>query len=151
MSTHASIVFGDIAIYRHADGYPSVTGEDLVEFIYQCSLLEDSKFYDLPYLAAKYVVWLAHQFAKYDFSIVKQFTAEEYEKPQCYLNFSCLGIETTKNLDGVCDYTYVIGNVSNINDIPVIVCYEGSTEIKTYDMARLIEEKNNKVIKKKII
>ena len=49
-------------IYRHSDGYPEGAGVDLLSFLDECAGLDDSRFGDASYLAAKYVVWLAGKF-----------------------------------------------------------------------------------------
>ena len=51
-------------VYRHADGYPSGAGADLLEFLRAVQLqTPDTRFSDPSYLAAKYVVFLAERFA----------------------------------------------------------------------------------------
>ncbi len=108
MSTSAGIIFGkDIAIYRHSDGYPECTGEDLVEFMYQCSLMKDSRLNNPSYLAAKYVVWLAHFFTKYSLWPARNLTKEEYENPQNYLNFLSVGIINAKDAKNM-NFVYYI-------------------------------------------
>lgn len=51
-------------IYRHTDGYPEGAGNDIFRFLNRVNKLHDSRFDDAPYLAAKYVVFLAEIFAK---------------------------------------------------------------------------------------
>ena len=51
-------------VYRHADGYPSGAGADILEFLRSVQLQTlDTRFSDPSYLAAKYVVFLAQRFA----------------------------------------------------------------------------------------
>lgn len=50
-------------IYRHSDGYPEGAGVDLLRFIEETGALRDSRWGDPSYLAAKYVVFLAREFA----------------------------------------------------------------------------------------
>lgn len=50
-------------VYRHSDGYPGVAGADLFRFLNEVNdNVKDKRFSDPTYLAAKYVVWLAHEF-----------------------------------------------------------------------------------------
>lgn len=51
-------------IYRHSDGYPEGAGKDLIEFLYRCQRLRDSRLNDVSYLAAKYVVFLSERFRR---------------------------------------------------------------------------------------
>jgi hypothetical protein len=51
-------------VFRHTDGYPSETGKDLLAFFADAP--EDTRFNDPTMLAARYVVWLANQFAHGD-------------------------------------------------------------------------------------
>ena len=72
MSTRTNIHFcnapGDIVsnIYRHCDGYPSGVLPDLVEFFEAVGRLNDTRFGDAEYLAAKFIVWQAAQYASQD-------------------------------------------------------------------------------------
>jgi hypothetical protein len=71
MSTRATIHFCDpdskkpvAIIYRHGDGYPEGLGEDLKKFVEDVKKqTTDTRFNDPAYLAAKWVVWDAHQMA----------------------------------------------------------------------------------------
>jgi len=51
-------------IYRHSDGYPDGAGADLLRFIEETGKLSDSRHADPSYLSAKYVVFLAREFAR---------------------------------------------------------------------------------------
>lgn len=50
-------------IYRHSDGYPSGLGADLHRFLDEAAKLDDNRFSDAEYLAAKFLVWQAHEYA----------------------------------------------------------------------------------------
>ena len=64
-TTHFSLGEPPTAIvYRHADGYPSGAGADLLDFLREVQRqTSDTRFGDPSYLAAKYVVFLAERFA----------------------------------------------------------------------------------------
>jgi len=71
MSTKATVHFnyGDktrAIIYRHSDGYPDGLGKDLERFLDDVSKLNDTRFRDPSYLAAKFVVWQANEYADKD-------------------------------------------------------------------------------------
>lgn len=67
-TTHFVSELGDkptAIVYRHSDGYPSGAGKDIQQFLRDVvANTQDTRFYDPSYLAAKYVVWLAGQFAR---------------------------------------------------------------------------------------
>jgi hypothetical protein len=69
MSTRSTTHFQDgdrevAIIYRHSDGYPGAAGADLLKFFDEVQRqTSDTRFDDPSYLAAKYVVFLAGQFA----------------------------------------------------------------------------------------
>lgn len=70
MSTRATIHFHyqneakpEAIVYRHHDGYPKETGVDITRFIKRLEKLDDTRFSDPTILAARYVVYLAEQFA----------------------------------------------------------------------------------------
>ena len=73
MSTRATIHFHtdgdknpDAIIYRHGDGYPDGLGLDLQTFFAEVkSNVEDTRFNNGSYLAAKWVVWDARQMSQY--------------------------------------------------------------------------------------
>lgn len=87
MSTRATVHFQyngktEAIVYRHTDGYPEGLGEDLKQFFAdvetQCSNgYGGTRFNDPTYLAAKFVVWQAMQYA------------ENKEKP---LDFLSIGV-----------------------------------------------------------
>jgi len=65
MSTRATVHFTydpdgkpDAIVYRHSDGYPEGLGEDLKAFLTDIAAnVNDTRFGDPSYLAAKWVVW----------------------------------------------------------------------------------------------
>lgn len=49
-------------VYRHSDGYPEAVLPDLERFVEDVGKqTKDTRFDDASYLAAKYVVWQAHE------------------------------------------------------------------------------------------
>ena len=68
MSTRATIHFQETGatraiIYRHSDGYPEGLGADLSLFFSELAAsVQDNRFDDPSYLAAKYVVWQADRY-----------------------------------------------------------------------------------------
>jgi len=77
MSTRATVHFGSqnadgkftkqAIVYRHHDGYPAGLGKDLKTFLEEVKkTCPDTRFYDPCYLAAKFVVWQADQYANKD-------------------------------------------------------------------------------------
>ena len=110
MSTRANIHFcrdkktTDAIIYRHADGYPEGLGEDLETFLQDIKdNVQDTRFNDPNYLAAKFVVWQA-----------QRYTTDEHP-----LDF--LGIGIMLEDAGDIEYRYkVICNSSN-SELPEII------------------------------
>lgn len=45
-------------IYRHCDGNPKYAGRNLIDFLFQCQKLKDTRLDDPSYLAARHVVHL---------------------------------------------------------------------------------------------
>lgn len=90
-------------IYRHSDGYPETMVPDLAEFFDAVKAqTHDTRFGDPSYLAAKYVVWLASQFAvKYSFPDGKFTTT-----PTAPLDFLSVGVMQKDPLD--IEYRYVV-------------------------------------------
>jgi hypothetical protein len=106
MSTRCIINFGtdkknpDAKVYRHSDGYPTGILPDLQKFFGDViKQTKDTRFNDPNYLAAKYVVWQAHKYAK---KLNEKF---EYE-PSEMLDFTGVGI-CQKNPDDI-DYEYFV-------------------------------------------
>lgn len=71
MSTRATVHFCNsngttqAIVYRHYDGYPSGLGEDLQRFLRDVKAqTSDTRFNDPSYLAAKFVVWQAGEYAE---------------------------------------------------------------------------------------
>ena len=55
-------------VYRHFDGNPSGLGEDLRKFFAEViTQTKDTRFTDPSYLAAKFVVWQAGEYAEEDY------------------------------------------------------------------------------------
>jgi hypothetical protein len=109
MSTRCNIHFADANgrveanIYRHSDGYPEGVLPDLEEFFTAVEAqTSDTRYSDPSYLAAKFVVWQAGEYAKlaaYNFM-----TGEQGEvKP---LDFLSVGIMNTDAGDG--EYVYTL-------------------------------------------
>ena len=91
-------------VYRHADGYPSGAGADLLEFLRAVQRqTPDTRFGDPSYLAAKYVVFLAELFAV-DYAR----TADEFKStPRTNrLDFISVGVCLSDPAD--IEYRYVV-------------------------------------------
>jgi len=104
-------------IYRHWDGYLEGAGLDIKEFLETLRDTEmDSRFGDASYLASKYLVYLAQNFA-----------SDWKENP---LDFLSVGImPTTKGLDAWQDYTYHFVCEVQDNGLPKVV-FDGYNEEK---------------------
>lgn len=70
MSTRANVHFEhdsgtlEANVYRHSDGYPQGLGRDLERFLDDVQQhCKDTRFDDAEYLAAKFLVWQARQYA----------------------------------------------------------------------------------------
>jgi len=100
-------------IYRHADGYPSGAGADLLRFFDEVSELDDTRFSDASYLAAKYVVFLAREFSvDYDWSA----TPAKITPKASRLDFLSVGVVRTD--PGDIEYRYVVDCRETINGRP---------------------------------
>lgn len=92
-------------VYRHRDGYPETVLEDLARFF--TSVKEqtaDTRFHDPSYLAAKFVVWQAHEYA------------DDLEKPLAFLGVGILMVNP-----GDIEYEYFINcNKRDKNSLPVV-------------------------------
>ena len=70
MSTRATIHFQhegntEAIVYRHGDGYPDGLGNDLTAFLDDLEAnVQDNRFDDPSYLAAKWIVWDAEKFVE---------------------------------------------------------------------------------------
>jgi hypothetical protein len=91
-------------VYRHYDG--DVLGKDLKEFLTEVQKnVEDNRFTDPSYLAAKFVVW----------------QAKKYANENHYLNF--LGVGIMLQDAGDIEYRYkVICNNLKGRALPKIIC-----------------------------
>ena len=112
MSTRACVHFCDAdkstaaIIYRHSDGYPDGLGEDLISFFKEVKdNVKDTRFDDPYYLAAKFVVWQAKQYASED---------------KHYLDFLSIGIM----LQDACDINYRYRVICSNKDMPEIIIEE---------------------------
>lgn len=111
-------------VYRHSDGYPSGAGIDIKKFLKQCSRLNDSRFDDPSYLAAKYVVFLADMF----------------REPESMLEFLSVGVVREDPPD--IEYRYVVncGSLDPANGFPRLTGYSVSfitrkvTEVQIPDL-----------------
>jgi hypothetical protein len=83
-------------VYRHCDGYPDGVLPDLQTFFTAVEGdTKDTRFGDPSYLAAKYVVWQAEQYANtYDFR-----TNPPSKKAKPRLDFLSVGIVLTNPFD----------------------------------------------------
>ena len=109
MSTRATVHFQSdggtrAIIYQHSEGYPSGLGEELKDFLNDVNQLDDKRFNDPTYLAAKFVVWRVAQYAPKD-------------DP---LNF--LGVGVMLEDPGDIEYRYLLACDSN--EIPIITIEE---------------------------
>jgi len=106
-------------IYRHWDGYPSRDGMpcSLLEFFLELEAnVEDRRFDDPQYLAAKFVVWQAKVYAKrFDYKSGK-------DKPTHYLDFLGVGITTgAESAHPDIEFVYRVDcNGSDENGMPLI-------------------------------
>lgn len=112
MSTRACVHFcydknkTEAIVYRHCDGYKEGLGEDLKTFLKEVQQnVEDNRFTDPTYLAAKFVVWQA-----------KQYASDKH-----YLDFLSIGIMLQDA--GDIEYRYkVICNGTRGKALPKIIC-----------------------------
>ena len=122
MSTRCNIRFmhGDKVhanIYRHTDGYPQSIIPDLRRFFADVlAQTADTRFSDASYLAAKYVVWQAHEFTR-------PYEWEKHERNM--LDFISLGVVMNNAMDG--EYIYELDcDTARENAPPRITVYEAS-------------------------
>jgi len=106
-TTHFAYRLGaepEAIIYRHADGYPEGAGKDIFRFLDEVGKLADTRFGDPSYLAAKYVVFLAREFAvSYDWDEDHKFVTKPNESP---LDFISVGV--LREDPGDIEYRYTI-------------------------------------------
>ena len=106
MATRATIHFHfedddavEAIVYRHWDGDPDMVLPDLKQFFDDVKeQTRDTRFNDPSYLAAKYVVWQAHENAR-----VYNQEADKYI-PSAMLDFSSVGVCTQDPGDIACRY-----------------------------------------------
>lgn len=97
MSTRCCINFCEgktifAKVYRHSDGYPEGVKPDLQEFFETVEKqTKDTRFDDPTYLAAKYVVWQAIQYAGGYKMIGNEFTKVPASMDN-YLDFLSVGV-----------------------------------------------------------
>ena len=114
MSTRCLIKFANAddkvesTIYQHYDGYPEGVLPELNKFYAAVeSETNDHRYNDAPYLAAKFVVWLARQNAQIESK------ADDWRKPnQGNLNFLGVGVldSTAGNYGAAYIYTLKCAN-----------------------------------------
>ena len=93
-------------IYRHSDGYPDGLGEDLKIFLKEVKdNVEDNRFGDPNYLAAKFVVWQA-----------KQYASDKH-----YLDFLSIGVMLRDAGDIEYRYKVICNKGWNSKQIPEII------------------------------
>lgn len=133
-------------IYRHWDGYPEGAGADILNFIEECSKLNDSRFNDPCYLAARYVVFLAKKFTR-DYKEVNG-RLEEIENPSP-LSFLSVGVVMAD--PGDIEYRYVITASEYDYDTlqtrerklpkPKVQCFELYGDEKEIDLEAVLKAK----------
>jgi len=120
-------------VYRHSDGYPKGAGNDLRRFLQDIAdNLEDTRFSDPAYLAARYVVFLVNTFREnarefsrnirqspLKSSTADTDTAKPFEHP---LDF--LGVGIVMEDPGDIEYRYVVDCGKIIDGLPDLQCYE---------------------------
>ncbi len=119
MSTRSTTHFTDgrkspiAIIYRHSDGYPEGAGVDIHRFLDECAKLNDPRFGDPSYLAAKYVVFLADMFNNV-------YNTEKYERPESRLQFISVGVLSKD--PGDVAFRYVVD--CSTGQRPTVKCFE---------------------------
>lgn len=118
MSTRSTIHFIEgerttAIVYRHSDGYPTVGGRDILRFFEAVrEQTKDTRFDDPAYLAAKFVVFLAGEFAPMQTYRDGAYHPEE-AKP---LNFLSVGVVMRDPFD--IEYRYLVDCARQIDDPP---------------------------------
>jgi len=124
MSTRSTTHFTDegrtvAIIYRHSDGYPEGAGTDILRFLNECGKLNDPRFTDPSYLAAKYVVFLAdmfnHSFQRNSKGVLKEV------RNKSKLEFLSVGVLMEDPMD--IEYRYVIDCGTLEDGKPKVTCY----------------------------
>ena len=112
------------SIYRHWDNYLEGGGVDLKEFLETLRDTDmDDRFYDAPYLSAKFVVYLAMIFAN--------------DWQNNALDFLSVGVVKPKS-DWGQDYDYHIVSQTQENGLPLVVFDSYDEEKK--DLFEALEE-----------
>jgi hypothetical protein len=113
-------------IYRHWDNYLEEGGVDLKEFLETLrDSVSDNRFTDSPYLASKFVVYLAREFAE-----------NWNDEP---LDFISVGVvDNSPDLDMWQEYTYHIISEIQENGLPKVVVDFYDTEGK--DLFEALDE-----------
>lgn len=109
-------------IYRHTDGYPSGAGADIDRFFAAVEeQTKDTRFTDPNYLAAKYVVFLANEFA-WTYKPDPQANGWTQVKSN-QLDFLSVGVVMED--PGDIEYRYIIdcGNLTE-DGRPSVTCHE---------------------------
>jgi hypothetical protein len=110
-------------IYRHADGYPEGQGKDLLEFFHEVAeTVQDTRFNDPSYLAAKLVVWLARKFAV-RYERVGESGRNYDQVPTGYLDFISVGVVQQDPSD--IEYRYIVDCSTMIDGRPGVLVEEG--------------------------
>jgi len=122
MSTRATIHFqyqsrehewvSEAIVYRHGDGYPGPDGleSDLSAFLNTVAKLDDTRFNDPAYLAAKWVVFDAARYVKMMMRLRKE--------KQHILSFLSIGIVREDPAD--IEYRYLVRCMGDIRPLVVI-------------------------------
>lgn len=115
MSTRAVVKFShgrtNVAmVYRHGDGYVEGLGQSILEFLYSCKNLSDSRLCDASYLAAKWVVYDSQEYGQRDGT---------YKQGDYTLNFLSVGIVSRE--PGDIEFRYTIDcNKLNQHGLPPV-------------------------------
>ena len=109
-------------IYRHDNGYPEGAGCDLISFLKQCKALPDSRLSDPPYLAAKYVVFLADMYNS-SWELDEVTRERKQIRHESKLDFLSVGILPEDPGDIEYRYTVDCGKIGK-NGLPEVKCFE---------------------------
>lgn len=133
MSTRALVDFKDskketvARIYVHCDGYPTGLGVDLQKFLDKCAACENSEtfggthFDDPYYLAARFVVYKAHQNQESTNEIAKAFN----RKSVTINEVDFVGVSIVPIDDDVWPSIAYFYDVICVNESrPKIICYD---------------------------
>lgn len=116
-------------IYRHGDGYPEGAGRDINTFLKACKRLNDPRLDDAPFLAAKYVVYLAdmfnHGFEFQGTGESRKLVKVQYESR---LEFTSVGIVDATFDDYAYRYTVNCEKL-DAKGLPEVTCYDSENKI----------------------